>query len=140
MQAEEVGQRGLSWPCSPFEILNDLPAFPWQVDALECKASGLGEAEEEEEVYPGFYGEGVAGAEAPYEVEEVAAAGPGGEGEEVADDPGGEGEEGGAVDGEVAVVVFRYLAVLPNIVAGEGEVTNECHVHSFYNCVTAETL
>ena len=136
-----MGQRGLSWPCSPFEILNDLPAFPWQVDALECKASGLGEAEEEEEVYPGFYGEGVAGAEAPYEVEGGAAAGPGGEGEEVADDPGGEGEEGGAVGVEEGVALPpRYLAVFPNIVAGEGKVTNECHVHSFYNCVTAETL
>ena len=127
-------------------------ALAWQFDALEGKVSGLDEAEEEEVCQnAGFYVEGVveAGApyeveeveaEAPYEVEEVAAAGPGGEGEEVADDPGGEGEEGGAVDGEVAVVVFRYLAVLPNIVAGEGEVTNECHVHSFYNCVTAETL
>ena len=132
----------MSWPCSLFEISDELLASPLQVDALEGKASGLGEGEEEE-VYPtDFYGEGEAGAEAPYEVEGVAAAaGPGGEAGEVADDdPGGEGEEGGAVGGEEAVVVFRYLAVLSNIVAGEGEVTNECHVHSFYNCVTAETL
>ena len=114
-------------------------ALPLQVDVLEGKAFGLGE-EEEGEVYPDLYGEGAVGAEAPYEVEEVAAAGPDGEGEEVADDPGGVGEEGGAVGGEEAVVVFRYLPVLSNIVAGEGEVTNECHVHSFYNCITAETL
>ena len=116
--------------------------MPLQVDALEDKASDHGEGEEEE-VYPtaDFYGEGEAAAEAPYEVEGVAAGGPDGEAGEVADDdPGGEGEEGGAVGGEEAVVVFRYLAVLSNIVAGEGEVTNECHVHSFYNCVTSETL
>ena len=62
----------MSWPCSLFEIFDELLALPSQVDALEDKASDHGEGEEEE-VYPtaDFYGEGEAAAEAPYEVEAV---------------------------------------------------------------------
>ena len=123
--------------------MGELPlALACQLDALEGKVSGLDEAEEEEVCQnAGFYVEEVVEAGAPYEVEEVEAEAPYGVEEVVAAGLGGEGEEGGAVGAEEVVALPpRYLAVFPNIVAGEGKVTNECHVHSFYNCVTVAAL